>query len=656
LKSLEARLQSVILLIPLIFLLGIAGGLVVLTALAIIAKFYPSWRKTALKTKISIKILVDAVTLGILLGVLTRFSTPSIAVYCVAFICTGWFLGLYRSSSLDLTVSTVSLTFTAGVLASLSLLSLEQFVFKNENSMTLLELVTSTELALKNALLILIPLTLLPLRALVASQANRPAQEPSDQKNTATLLFYSSDQSSTPEVKAYRSLVESEGHQVSLIIDVAGGPERYIDGTKVTQFKRVSKYLSLSQYSAYYIMPTDRETAFAVMTFRKLMVAENLSEITLKDVALNQTTDLTPSLLLQKFEEFLQSGKPDFRQAGTSRISLDASIVITGGAGSIGSKITEALLEQGYRNVHVIDASELGLYKLAEKLSAAITDKNLFLHLGDVKDKTMTEEVVLRVKPSVIFHVAAYKHVDIAEKNADIVYKTNVIGTANLLEAANLAGVEHFTFVSTDKAVFPTNFMGATKRLAELLIENFANKTSNIQFSIVRFGNVMGSSGSALPKFSEQIIQGRYVTLTHPDMERYFMSIEEAAFLVVGTTTSADISLSGNFRCYLLDMGKPKKIIDVISELAKLAGKKLVENAIYKDDVEILITGLRPGEKLYEELSHSGKTIQTEISSIYRIDNGVSSNFDIEEELANVFPANKNVLRQFLNDFSKLMQ
>lgn len=266
-------------------------------------------------------------------------------------------------------------------------------------------------------------------------------------------------------------------------------------------------------------------------------------------------------------------------------------ILVTGGGGSIGSEICRQVMRFSPELLIAYDSYENGVYELYNELRQKYGyDLPVDVCIGSVKDMARLDAVFKRYKPSVVFHAAAHKHVPLMEAAPLEAIKNNIFGTRNVLEAADQNGVERFVILSTDKAVNPTNVMGATKRVTEMLIQSYATK-SPMKCMAVRFGNVLGSYGSVIPLFAKQIENGGPVTLTHPDMQRYFMTIPEAAQLVLQAG-----GLAQDGAIYVLDMGEPMRIYDLAEQLIRFYGYE--PNV----DIKIEVTGLRPGEKLYEEL------------------------------------------------------
>jgi len=297
------------------------------------------------------------------------------------------------------------------------------------------------------------------------------------------------------------------------------------------------------------------------------------------------------------------------------------TILVTGAGGSIGSELCRQIMEQKPKELILVEISEYALYSIHSELEKSNSSKIKIIPLiASIQDKKRMENIISIFKPATIYHAAAYKHVPIVEHNLIEGLKNNLIGTFELANLALENNVLNFVFISTDKAVRPTNIMGATKRLAELCLQALNEKNSNLEkisnktkFSIVRFGNVLESSGSVIPKFREQIKNGGPITLTHKNITRYFMTINEAAQLVI---QAGAMGRGGDV--FVLDMGNPIKIYDLAKKMIELSG--LTVKNIYgsKGDIEIKITGLRPGEKLYEELLLSKSPRKTKHPKIYK--------------------------------------
>lgn len=275
------------------------------------------------------------------------------------------------------------------------------------------------------------------------------------------------------------------------------------------------------------------------------------------------------------------------------------SVLVTGAGGSIGSELCRQVLDCGPARVVLFDQSEFALYSILQEMEplAAALGIGLVARLGSVNDARRVEHVLAEERVDTILHAAAYKHVPMVEENVVEGARANVLGTRTVALAAIAAQVERFVLISTDKAVRPTSVMGATKRLAELVIQDLATRSTATKFSMVRFGNVLGSSGSVLPLFQCQIMAGGPVTVTDPVMTRFFMTIQEAARLVL---LAGSFSQGGDV--FVLDMGKPMKIIDLARRMIEMSGCEVYDPETGRGDIRIEIIGLRPGEKLFEEL------------------------------------------------------
>ena len=271
-------------------------------------------------------------------------------------------------------------------------------------------------------------------------------------------------------------------------------------------------------------------------------------------------------------------------------------ILVTGAGGSIGSEICRQVAKFKPKEIIILGHGENSIYQLNMELVGKYSQHfTITPVIADVQDRKRIFEVMDKYKPDVVYHAAAHKHVPLMEINPREAVKNNILGTRNVAEAASHARVKSFVMVSTDKAVNPPNIMGATKRLCEMIVQDMATRSEYTKFVAVRFGNVLGSRGSVIPLFKKQIAEGGPITVTHPDIVRYFMTIPEAAQLVIQAG-----SLARGGEIFVLDMGKPVKIVDLAKNLIRLSG-------FSEGDIEIKFTGLRPGEKMYEELLNEGE-------------------------------------------------
>ncbi len=293
------------------------------------------------------------------------------------------------------------------------------------------------------------------------------------------------------------------------------------------------------------------------------------------------------------------------------------NILVTGAGGSIGSELCRQIIQLEPQKLILFELSEVSLYLIEKELSEHLTKQSsaieLIALLGSVQNQDYLYQILTTHQIHTLYHAAAYKHVPLVEFNPIEGIKNNAIGTWCAANAAYKAGIDHFVLISTDKAVRPTNVMGATKRIAELVLQGFAQKGSKSRFAMVRFGNVLGSSGSVVPLFRRQIKAGGPITVTHPDIIRYFMTIPEAAQLVIQAGAMAE-----GGEVFLLDMGEPVKIVDLAKRMIRLSGLAIKDDQHPEGNIAIQFTGLRPGEKLYEELLIENNANPTQHPRIFK--------------------------------------
>lgn len=301
-------------------------------------------------------------------------------------------------------------------------------------------------------------------------------------------------------------------------------------------------------------------------------------------------TDLLKSLREVEMEDLLRRKPVEVDLAAISGYITGETVLITGAGGSIGSELCRQILALKPRLMVMLDNCENNLFDIEMELKKVDDESRVIPYLADIRDREKMEQVFAAYHPGVVFHAAAYKHVPMMERYPQEAVRNNVMGSANVAEMADQYGADTFILVSTDKAVNPTSVMGATKRIAELVINDIA-RTSKTKFAAVRFGNVLGSRGSVIPIFKRQILQGGPLTVTHPEMRRFFMTIPEAVQLIIQAG-----ALARGGEIFVLDMGKMVKIDDLARDLIRLSGYEPDK------DIRIVYTGIRPGEKLYEEL------------------------------------------------------
>lgn len=328
------------------------------------------------------------------------------------------------------------------------------------------------------------------------------------------------------------------------------------------------------------------------------------------------------------------------------------TILITGAAGSIGSEIIRQIIKFNAYKIILLDQSETPLHNIILELEAL--DKKVLVEsiIGDIRNLETTEQIFAKTKPNIVYHAAAYKHVPLMEENPNQAVLTNVLGTKNIADLSSKYGVDNFVMISTDKAVNPSSIMGASKRIAEMYVQSKhfkfhkKNPENETKYITTRFGNVLGSNGSVVPLFSKQIKEGGPITLTHPDIIRYFMTIPEACQLVL---EASSMGIGGEI--FIFDMGKPVKIIDLAKKMIRLEG------LIPDKDIQIKIIGLRPGEKLYEELfNDSAKNLVTHHEKIL-IAEEICDDYDtIEKQIETLINQAKiNDKNEIINTIKKLV-
>ena len=374
---------------------------------------------------------------------------------------------------------------------------------------------------------------------------------------------------------------------------------RSIDGMKIISKEKLKKLIKGNKEDLLIIampsaQPNRIEQVYDSLKnyFNDIKILPSINKILLNEPFSEQLKDIS-------IEDLLARKPKDLDMKKIKSFIKDKTILITGAGGSIGSELSRQCAKFGAKKILLLDNSEFNLYKIEQELS----DKyNVVPIMQDVAKKELIEKTFKKYDIDIVLHAAAYKHVPLVEMNVEEAIINNIIGTKNVIDLAIQYNVSNFVLISTDKAVRPTNVMGATKRVCELYAQNVNSKKTNIV--AVRFGNVLGSSGSVVPKFKEQILKGGPVTVTHPEITRYFMLIPEACQLVL---QAGAIGKGGEV--FILDMGKPVKIVDLAKKMIQMYGKE--------GEIEIKFTGLRPGEKLYEELLINDSEKETVYESIF---------------------------------------
>lgn len=332
------------------------------------------------------------------------------------------------------------------------------------------------------------------------------------------------------------------------------------------------------------------------------MTLARLPRLTEFKSGLADTTDVRPVAI----EDLLGRPQRPLDRAAMADFIGDKRVLITGAGGSIGSELVRQVSDFGPRNLTLVDNSEFNLYSIDMEIADRHPDLERDAVICDVRDRDAIRRLFEKISPEIIFHAAALKHVPLVENNACEGVLTNVIGTANVADAAVAIDAKAMVMISTDKAVNPTNVMGASKRIAERYCQALdlsRGDQHSTRFITVRFGNVLGSTGSVVPLFQKQLATGGPLTVTHPDMKRYFMTVSEAVELILQASALGEGAQAQEGKIFVLDMGEPVLIIDLAEQMIRLAGKEPGK------DIEISVTGLRPGEKLFEEMFHGSEPL-----------------------------------------------
>jgi len=358
-------------------------------------------------------------------------------------------------------------------------------------------------------------------------------------------------------------------------------------------------------------------------------IMPSIEDVMTGKVAVNEMKEV-------QIEDLLGRDEVQLDMVAISNKLTDKVILVTGAGGSIGSEICRQVTNFKPKKLILVGHGENSIYTIHMELQQRSIGTELIPIIADIQDRARIFEVIEQYKPDVIYHAAAHKHVPLMEDNPREAVKNNIFGTKNIAEAAHEFDVKNFVMISTDKAVNPPNVMGATKRIAEMVVQNLA-KNSQTKFAAVRFGNVLGSRGSVIPLFKKQIAAGGPVTVTHPDMTRYFMTIPEASRLVLQAGT-----LAGNGEIFVLDMGKPVKIVDLAKNLIQLSG-------FTEEEIKIEFTGLRPGEKMYEELLNKEEIQEEHVFPGIHIGKAVPlNNNELIEVLDSIMKLNNEKMQKLL--------
>lgn len=407
----------------------------------------------------------------------------------------------------------------------------------------------------------------------------------------------------------FREIRKSPEHGVRVVGFIDDSPNikgKYIHGVPVLgNLNDLDEIISLSPPQRIYVTLTNP----SVEDYKKIVSASKGHEIVIKKIP-KMTANLNAIAQLRNIgpEDLLGREEVKLDLSSVGKMLSNKNILVTGAGGSIGSELCHQIAMFEPAKLILIDQSEFNLYSLENSLQSRFPNIKFEFIVADVRKKDYLSRIFSEATPQIIFHAAAYKHVPIMERNPWQAIHTNIVGTQNVCELAIEYKAERFVLVSTDKAVNPTNVMGATKRIAEMVCLFNQTKGTTTKFMMVRFGNVLGSSGSVIPLFKEQIQNGGPVTVTHPDVERFFMSIPEASRLVIQAG-----AIGNGGEIFVLDMGSPVKIKDLASQMIEMSGLRV------NQDINIIYTGLRPGEKLFEELLMNDENILPTLHPLVKV-------------------------------------
>ena len=441
--------------------------------------------------------------------------------------------------------------------------------------------------------------------------------------------------------------VSKEVQPIAFLDDNPSLQGTYLGGIKVlnpTRLERLSQRKKVDEVLIA-IPSASRSTLLSLLRdienfSLKVRILPGLVELAQGKISVSKLKEVDISDLLGRYEV----------EANSSLINKNIEnkvVMVTGAGGSIGSEISRQVTKNMPKKIILLDSNEYALYSIKNEILAYKNLPDIYAVLANVNNKKRIKEVCTAFSVDTIYHTAAYKHVPLVEENPFEAVVNNIKGTKVCVEAAVESNVESFVLISTDKAVRPTNIMGATKRFAELILQAISQSATNTRMMIVRFGNVIGSSGSAIPLFQEQIKNGGPVTVTDPEVIRYFMTIPEAAELVIQAGAMGD---GGDV--FVLDMGEPVKIYELAKRLINLSGMEVKDDKKPDGDIEIIFTGLRPGEKLYEELLIGDNVSSTEHPQIMRAQEDSLSSEELEQYLRELDEAEKtgdvSALREIL--------
>lgn len=437
------------------------------------------------------------------------------------------------------------------------------------------------------------------LRAAVRFAIESAHYRPSQPKQLRALVF-GADSKSISILRALQS-AKSEYKVVAIVDPTGAAAKSLIGGVPVVTLKRGIAQIA-DRFSATHLLIPSGIEGKTVRELHAVCQESNLTARVIPDV--NEIAAGRVKLTIRDvtISDLLRREPTKLDMASITGCIAEKTVLVTGAAGSIGSECCRQIVELKPKTLILVDQSEFGMFQIEQELAGRkITDVELVYVIADVNDQITLGRVFSEHLPDLVFHAAAYKHVPLMEHNVQVAIRNNVLGTKSIVDLADRFGVDRFVMISTDKAVRPTSIMGSTKLVGEKYLQAVATK-SKTKFITVRFGNVLNSAGSVVPTFRRQILEGGPITVTHPEMTRFFMTIPEAVQLVLQAGAIGD-----NGQVLILDMGEPVKIVDLARDMISLSGLR------YPEDVDISFTGLRPGEKMYEELFYGNETTAKKI-------------------------------------------
>ncbi len=535
---------------------------------------------------------------------ITLFLPLTIAIVEIAYVVFGLYNKLWKYFGTTELISIIAANIVSG-----GLLLLAHFIFKLFNIQYLFTL----QIILFSIFMTFASFVIRVIPRLYQNAMNFKNYSPEDEENTMII-----GAGSASDMLLHELSVKGEKGSIKCIIDddvnkhgftshgipIVGGRDHIKTAVEKYQIKKIVFAIpSICDDEKYEILRICKSCCSNVKSI------PDIHSIVNGVISITSLTEIDPEMLLER----------DPIRADIDKIAAcvnGKTVLVTGGGGSIGSELCRQIARYLPKALIIVDIYENNAYDIQQELLRKFPELNLSVEIASVRDYKRLEFIFDKYRPNLVFHAAAHKHVPLMESSPIEAVKNNVFGTLNTVKVACASGVQKFVLISTDKAVNPTNIMGATKRICEMIIQTY-NKKSNTEFVAVRFGNVLGSNGSVIPLFLSQIKNGGPVTVTHAEIIRYFMTIPEAVSLVLQAANSAK-----GGEIYVLNMGSPVKILKLAENLIKLCGY------IPYKDIEIKFTGLRPGEKLYEELlmAEEGLT-QTDNSMIF-----IGKSIEMDEE------------------------